>query len=213
MTPLLSVSDGTSAQVVTSLLATLFPDARTAIDLTYGKGKFWDGTAHVAVTGLDLNAERNPDIVADFTATGLPDTGYDVAIFDPPYQWDMGRGKPSVMGAQFSTYASEDDARAAVQMGTIEAMRLARLGIIVKVQNYIHASRLVHMTRWVEDALPYPLYDELHLKQAAKLADPKWTRQLSVWRNHTTFLVFRKDGPIHRARGATVDTAPQIAVH
>ena len=52
---LYTIEDGTSAQAVARLLAVLFPDARTVLDATYGHGRFWDGTAPVEVTGMDLD--------------------------------------------------------------------------------------------------------------------------------------------------------------
>jgi hypothetical protein len=85
-------------------------------------------------------------------------------------------------------------------MGALEAWRVSRLGVIVKVQNYIHASKLVHMTRWVEDAIPSPLYDELHLVNPRKLIVPSWGEQLSVYRNHSTFLLFRHGDQRHIRR-------------
>ena len=82
---------------------------------------------------------------------------------------------------------------------------MARLGVLVKVQDYIHAGRLVHMTRWVEDAIPSPLYDELHLARPHKILDPKWGEQLSVYRNHATFLCFRRGDQRHVRRRAAAE--------
>ena len=84
---------------------------------------------------------------------------------------------------------------------------MARLGLIVKVQDYIHGARPIWMSDWVKDALPVEPYDVLHLRRPAKIVDPKWTRQLSVWRNHATFWVYRKDGVEHRARRASGEGA------
>jgi hypothetical protein len=192
----------TNANATAGLLRVLFPDARTILDMTYGKGNFWNGKADVEVVGIDLDPGRARDVCADFTRLPFADGAFDVAIFDPPYQWDMGRGKASIIGALFGTYGSEADAKRAVQLGSLEAWRVSRLGVLVKVQNYIHASRLVHMTRWVEDAIPSPLYDELHLVNPRKLIVPRWKDQLSVYRNHSTFLAFRHGDQRHVRRAA-----------
>jgi hypothetical protein len=201
---LYSVSTGTNAQTVADILRVLFPDARTVLDMTYGKGRFWSPKhpAPVTVTGLDLDPSRARDVVGDFRALTFEDDSYDVDIFDPPYQWDMGRGKPSVMGARFGTYSSEAEARASIQQGCREAWRTARLGIVVKVQDHIHAQRAHWLSKWVWDALPVEPFDSVILARRQKLTDPKWTRQLSVWRNHATFWAWRKDGAVHRARRA-----------
>ncbi len=201
-THLYTAQTQTNADATAGLLRVLFPDAGTVLDATYGKGMFWNGKADVTVTGIDLNPARARDVCADFTRLPFADAAFDVTIFDPPYQWDMGQ-KGSIIGKLFGTYRSEAHARETVQMGAQEAWRVSRLGIIVKVQNYIHASRLVHMTRWVEDAIPTPLYDELHLVNPRKLIAPKWKDQLSVYRNHSTFMVFRHDGPVHKRRASS----------
>jgi hypothetical protein len=202
--PLYSVSTGTNAQTIADIFRVLFPDAQTALDTTYGKGRFWSPKhpINVEVTGLDIDPSRARDIVGDFRALELTDGSYDVVIIDPPYQWDMGRGKPSVMGGRFGTYGSEAEARASVQQGCREAWRTARLGIIVKVQDHVHSQRVIWMSEWVQAALPVEPFDQVHLMREHKITDPKWTRQLSVWRNHATFWIYRKDGAVHRARRA-----------
>lgn len=191
----------TNSKAVAGLLDVLFPDAETVLDATYGRGMFWRGVrTERRVTGLDRNPAGGPDVVGDFTALPFADDSFDVCIFDPPYQWDMGRGKGSIVGNRFGVYESEQHARRTVQLGAAEAWRVARLGVLVKVQNYIHGSRLVHMTRWVEDSIPSPLYDELHLVTPRKLICPRWGDQLSVYRNHSTFLAFRRGDQRHIRR-------------
>src|SRR3954462_432400 len=93
---LYSVSTGTNAQTVADILRVLFPDARTVLDMTYGNGQFWSPKhpVAVAVTGLDINPQRARDVVGVFGCPDLNEETHDAAIFDPPYQWDMGRGKP-----------------------------------------------------------------------------------------------------------------------
>jgi hypothetical protein len=199
---LYSVSTSTNAHVIADIFRVLFPDARTALDPTYGNGRLWSPkyAVPVTVTGLDLDPSRARDVVGDFRALDFAGEAFDVGIFDPPYQWDMGKGKPSVMGGRFGTYRSEEEARATIQQGVREAWRVARLGIIVKVQDHVHSSRVVWMSDWVKAALPVEPYDQTHLVRKHKITDPKWTRQLSVWRNHATFWIYRKDGAAHRAR-------------
>jgi hypothetical protein len=194
-----TIEDGSSAWAVARLLAVLFPDARTVLDMTYGSGNFWDGSAPVVVTGMDRNPARARDVCADFTRLPFKAGAFDVAIFDPPYITDA--GVASVMRARFGSFRNVAELRAAVEAGAREAWQVSRLGVIVKTQNYKHASRFVHMTRWVEDALaPAELYDELHLRSPAKIEDGKWRDQLSLRSAHSTFSIFRHDGPIHRRR-------------
>ena len=198
--PLFTIEDGTSARAITGLPRVCFADAGTALDATWGSGEFWDGSAHVEVTGLDVDPARAPHHVGDFTALGFGDESFDVVVFDPPYQWDMSKRKASVTGARFGTFASAEEARASATAGCHEAWRVARLGVIAKCQDYIHESRPVWMSDWMKAATPVELYDVPHVRQPRKMIDPKWSRQLSVWRNHSTFWVWRKDGDVHRAR-------------
>lgn len=197
------IATGTSAEMVARLFRVLLPDARTAVDMTWGRGRFWDGVADVRVIGLDISPHGRPAAVADFTWLPLADATVDVAVFDPPYLTEAGRG--SAIRQRFGAYPSIPALQAAVQVGAREAWRVSRIGVVVKIQDYIHASRLVRMSRWVEEAIPADLYDVAHLLSQTKIEDEKWGRiggQLSVRSNATTWLVWRKDGAVHKRRPA-----------
>jgi hypothetical protein len=196
----------TNAQAVAGLLRICFQDAATALDMTWGSGRFWDGSAHVQVTGLDIDPARARD-VGDFTALDFADASFDVCIFDPPFHTNMGRGKASIMGARFKAFATLADLEAAVRAGCREAWRVSRLGVIVKVQNHKRESRFVHTTRWVEESIPAPVYDEKILPTVNKVMDPKWGEQLSIYTRHSTFLVFRHGDQRHVRRGRAVRSA------
>lgn len=201
---LYTVADLTSAQAVERLLGVLLPDAVTILDATYGSGSFWRGShADVRVTGLDINPSRAKHVCGDFTRLPFVDDAFDVVIFDPPYHTDVGHQKASATHARFGSFDTLADLRLAVQLGTAEAWRVARLGVIVKVQDYIHASRAVWMSLWVHGAIPVEPYDVLYARRrCGKIRSPKWNDQLSVWRNHATYWVYRKDGAVHRRRRA-----------
>lgn len=204
--PLTSITYGSSADVVEGLLNVLFFDARDALDLTFGLGGFWKGkTPFLRVVGLDLDPTRGLDLVGDFRGTGLPDASYDVCLFDPPYITNPGHSGNSIMAGRFGSFANVHELEDAVRDGATEAWRLCRLGVIVKVQNHTHGGKFVHMTRWVEESIPSPLYDELHCS-SNKIEDPKWNSQLSIRHNHATYLVFRKGSQTHsRNRSNTND--------
>jgi hypothetical protein len=197
-----SVEQMTNAEAFAALLGLLFPDAQTALNMTSGRGRFWSPNCPVpvTVTGLDRAPLRARDVCGDIRSLPFADGSFDVCIVDPPYQWDMGKVKPSVMGGRFGTYRSATEARDSIEQGSREAWRVARLGIVVKVQDYVHASRSWWLSRWVQDVIPAEPYDFLHLTRGRKMNDPKWKRQLSIRRRHATFWVWRKDGAVHRAR-------------
>src|SRR2546428_9746623 len=77
-----------SAEIVAVILRVLFPDARTALDLTPGRRCFWSETVptHVAVRFSEH----------DFTALPYGDAEVDVSLLDPPHNADA--GERSVMG-------------------------------------------------------------------------------------------------------------------
>lgn len=197
---LYSVERGKSARTIASMLAVLFPDSETVLDATYGSGRFWDGSSPVHVTGLDLNPKRARDVCADFTRLPFLASAFDVVIFDPPYHTDTSKKTTSIMDGLFGSFDTMADLRAAVEQGSREAWRCSRVGVIVKVQNYTHASRSVRMTRWVEDVMPHDAYGEVHQRHTNKLKDPKWNDQLSVYSVNTTFLAYRHGDQRHIRR-------------
>lgn len=205
--PLTRISAGSSAETVAGLLALCFSDARTVLDSTWGRGKFWDGSDR-SVVGCDISPHGRPSVVADFTRLPFGAGAFDVVVFDPPYNADA--GQHSVIGNHFGTYRTTAALRAAVEAGAREAWRVSRIGVIAKVMEQIHGSRLVRMSRWVEDVIPMDLYDLVYLEGPGQIEDPKWTKlgpPLSVRSNATTWLVWRKDGPVHRRRVRPMGTA------
>lgn len=199
----------TPAQAITAALRVCFPDASTALDATHGSGCFWDGTAHVAVTGLDRNPKRARNVCGNFTALPFADGSFDVVIFDPPFLSDG--GKTSQMGARYTADLDLGDSQESVTRGCLEALRVCRLGIIVKVQDHIHDSRFIRMSDWVRAAVPMPQYDEL-LAPGKKIVDPKWKQpQLSLYRNHSAYLIFRKDSAVHKRRWPSPELSRLLA--
>lgn len=206
MSPLYTVEDITSADAIGRLLGLLLPDATTVLDTTYGSGSFWRRShADVQVTGMDINPSRAKHVCGDFTRLPFRDNAFDVVIFDPPYHTDVGRQKASVTHDRFGSFATLADLKRGVHLGTAEAWRVARLGVIVKVQDYIHASRAVWMSLWVIGAIPVEPFDVLYARRVSgKIMASNWKDQLSVYRNHATYWVYRKDGPMHRRRRVAV---------
>lgn len=196
-TRLHSIEYGSNASVVAKMLRVLFPDAVTALDMTYGSGKFWTGHDAVCVVGIDLSPERARHVCADYTRLPFPDGAFDVAIFDPPYLTEPSKHGTSRMAARFSSFASVQELYESVTRGAAEAWRVSRLGVIVKVQNYAHSDRVVRMTSWIERVIPEGAYGEVHRANAAKMIPATWKHQRSVYATHTTFLAFRHGSQDH----------------
>lgn len=143
----------------------------------------------IRLIGGDISPNRARDLVLNYENLPFADQSIDVVVFDPPFQPQTVNG---LIGERFTKIAGGIDAvQRSVVVGCHEAYRVARLGVIVKVQDYIHNHRPVWMSRWVWDALGDP-YDFVTLRVAAKLTASNWSRQLSVRRNHSTFWVYRK---------------------
>jgi hypothetical protein len=198
-TPLLRFSqDLPTPTIVSLILRVFFADASTALDVTYGSGNFWDGSSHVAVTAHDLDPLRAPHGVLDFTRLPYADSSYDVVLADPPHIADA--GDESIMAERFGTYATEQ-LDVVIRNGVSEAWRVARLGIVVKITDHVHARRYQLESDWVREALGgLEPYDVIHQVRSGALIDPKWGKQMSAYNNGSTYLVFRTDGPIHKAR-------------
>lgn len=195
-----SIEYGSNADVTAKMLRVLFPDAETVLDMTYGSGNFWTDAPPWRVTGIDLNPERARDVCADYTRLPFRDGAFDVCIFDPPYLSGCSKNGTARMGDRFSFFESDQALYESVTRGASEAWRVGRLGAIVKVQNYSHSGKTMRMTRWVEAMIPEEVYGEVHLASVAKIAPLSWTRQLSVWSIHTTFLAFRHGSQQHMWR-------------
>ena len=185
---------GTSAEAVEGLLTVCFPDARTICDPTYGQGHFWRGSVRQVFAG-DACPDRARDCRLDFRALPFGDGSVDVLIYDPPLQPQTSRVVPGERERRFTHMGNGvDQLRAIMTEGLHECRRVARLGLIVKVQDYIHSHRPVWMSLWVWDALGTP-YDFLTLRQQTpKMRASNWKGQRSVWRNHSTFWVYRVRG-------------------
>lgn len=146
------------------------------------------GTSIRLIGGDRLN-DRARDVVLNYEQLPFLDLSVDIVVFDPPFQPQTVDG---LIGAKFTKIEGGVSAvKDSVQKGCREAWRVARLGIIVKVQDYIHDHKPVWMSMWVWEALGEP-YDFVTLRASAKMSASNWSRQLSVRRNHSTFWVYRR---------------------
>lgn len=184
--------------IVAQILRVYFPSARTALDLTGGDNGFWDGSELLEVTRLIVDPSKPPDEQSDFRSLPhIPDDAYDVTFFDPPHVGDA--GGESIMGAKFGSYAG-DDLEHAIKDGCGESWRIGQQGTVIKVTDHVHGQRYVLESDWVRDAIGQPPFDEVYQVRGNAVIDPKWTEQLSAYNNGATYLIFRKDGPLHKRR-------------
>lgn len=184
--------------IVAQMFRVFFPDATTAFDATGGDGGFWDGSVPVEVTALHVDTARTNGSQGDFRDLPADDESYDVVLFDPPHLADG--GERSLMAERYGTYAGDGELEEMVRDGCREAWRVARLGVIVKVTDHSHSGRYVVESDWVRAAIGEPPYDVVYQVRANAMIDPKWEEQMSAYNNGATYLIFRKDGPVHKRR-------------
>lgn len=188
------------ADVIRRLLQLAFRDGRTVLDLTHAGGCFWGDPLppEIVLTTNNIDPDAATDLHLDFTATGLPDDASDVVIYDPPHNEHTGRA--SFMRARYGNATRE-----LIEAGTREAWRIARLGIIVKVQDQNHGSEYVEESEWVrhavlrDDGTPMPVYFKLEQIGHPTLGHGRRKLHQRVpYRSASTYLVFRKDSHKHR---------------
>lgn len=191
-----TIMEGKSSDVIQGIMEVLFPDAKTVLDLTYGHGSFWKFEHDLRVTGMDIRPVA--DVQGSFTDAPFADQSFDVVILDPPFLTDM--SSKAIMGQQYTYYSAMNTLKMDVQWGLEEAWRVSKLGIVYKCQDYIHGAKPIWMSDWAREVLPAPPFDVVYLKQRQKMISPLWKNQLSAWRNHSNFWIFRKDGQTHKKR-------------
>lgn len=180
----------------------LFPDCNTILDMTYGNGSFYNADKaskiYNQVMGLDIIPSRAKSVCGDYTQLPFKSNSFDLVIFDPPYLTDT--GKDSVMAERYSSFKTIEDMLKSVHRGLLEASRVSRTGIIVKVQDYIHASQVVWMQQVVIECFGWP-YDWVIQARDNKILGSNWNTQLSVYRNHAFYMAYRKGSQKHIRRG------------
>jgi len=202
-TPLLRFCQGLETPVIIAqILRVYFPDAETAFDSTGGASGFWDGSEPVKVTALYVDPQRADGAVGDFQQLDWDDESFDVVLFDPPHLADSSAG--AIMAEKFGS-VPDDELQDVICGGCREAWRIARLGVIVKVTDHVHAQRYVLESDWVRTAIGQPPYDEVYQVRSGAMIDPKWEEQLSAYNNGSTYLIFRKDGALHKRRKGSAD--------
>jgi hypothetical protein len=184
-----------SAEATRRYIHYAFRDAHTAIDLTYAHGGFWECPLPpgLAITTSNIDPASGAELHLDFTATGLSDGAYDLAVYDPPHLADC--GEASIMGRRFGTVKGTPRLHFLVTAGVREAWRIARVGILVKIADHSHGGRFLALTQWVYDELGADLYFSAHTTRPP-LAPHK--RQRVPLNNGADWLIFRKDGGAHK---------------
>jgi hypothetical protein len=182
-----------SAEALRILLHCFLRDAHTAVDLPYGAGQFWKPPhpPGLTVTTNNIDASTSTDLHVDFTATGLPDAAFGVGIYDPPHLPHL--APTSFMARRYGTVRSSAGFQAMIEAGTLEAWRIASVGIVVKLPDFPNGGAYLPLTSWATEALGVsPCY----VMHTVGRPSPRPNGEIGrVPRNNgADWLVFRKDG-------------------
>ena len=174
-----------SSEIIEAIFRLHFPEAKTVVDLTYGRGAFWKWPHNLTIVPYDLERLGNDGA----SACGR----FDVAIVDPPFRHSR---SPTP-----STIKLEDDFRGLGSQAAItdlyesliaRASVVAARGIIVKVKDTIERGKYVDRRGGIAAILQdwYNLVDIAVFVPSISLSDdPKWKNQLHFRRQESYFLV------------------------
>lgn len=181
-----------NAQAILDLfeLGWLRPDD-SILDLSVGpEAGFWTKWRPQVLVTNDLDPNVKADMHEDARSFPGLENSYDVVVWDGPYGYRGTSRLASDVRYGLGEYRSADAIDALIIAGTIEAMRLARLLVLVKCQDQNVASRFRDQSGFVTEAVRKEggrilgkLYVRAHREQPAGKA------QLNVWGYHSVLLL------------------------
>jgi hypothetical protein len=188
----------TSARAIADLatLGYLHRD-QYALDMTYGKGRFWrEFRPHRLITN-DINRERRAIYNYDFCDLPSWDDRFDVTAFDPPFKLNGtgGRGPGDDAYGVEGGYQSLGFIIDQAEQGFSEAVRVTkRRGLILyKTQNQISGGRSRRLAAWMEgfaEEKGCRFEDELYI--CGHRAQPNGRPQRHARNNVSVIQVYRK---------------------
>lgn len=173
-------------------------DDWVTLDPTYGLGVFWKDWRPETLWAHDLNPEKAPDGVMDFTDLEYEDAVFDAVVFDPDYKLN---GTPAL--DEFDErYGIDENITPDQRMGKcchglIEAIRVTkRRGmVLMKCQDQVVSGKKVWQTMKftsLANSEGCRLVDQLHFLVRPR-PQPEGRRQVHSRGNYSTLLVFKKE--------------------
>ena len=175
------------------------PEGSAIADLTWGRGKFWDGIDRSKYKLIRLDKHTPCDVKADFRAVPLADECQNAVVFDPPYVTRMGfkrRSKENPNGSnQKSAFGldeggpkNEREIDALYAAGTAEARRILKpSGILILKTMDTQKFRHIELA----NLRGFKLIDLLVVVTKG-LPPGKPYAQRHARKNHSYFMVFKK---------------------
>ena len=175
---------------IKQILELHFPDARTAIDVTWGKGVFWKGIDQVLVTGCDIEEGRTKDVVADCTQLPFKDNSFDVGVIDLPFMHDTKERTGTSLHGDYRGIGRSDEFISRTITGARELARVVRVGYIIKCKNQVERGAFRHVEADIVASLGNPIDVLEFLPDVTLQTDPKW-KTVNHFRNVVSkFLIY-----------------------
>lgn len=163
------------------------------IDLTYGRGNFWNEYRPLDFCANDAHPDRGVTH-EDFRATLFGTGQFETVVFDPPYKL-AGTPASGEMDDAYGTDAPRTRAEVLALLvgGIAEGSRITRRYLLVKTQDQVSSGAVRWQTQAAIDtarALELRLVDSFHFRSGRP--QPAGRRQIHARRNYSTLLVFGK---------------------
>jgi hypothetical protein len=133
-----SIQTGSNAELIRAVAPIYL--SGSVLDVTYGRGKWWELYRPAAFTFHDLALDG-----VDFRALPYPAGAFDAVCFDPPYVESGSRATSSRLhfldsyglGTDTADRSKPADVRGVVLEGLAECVRVARRYVLVKCMEYV----------------------------------------------------------------------------
>jgi len=181
--------------------ATLGYVGKDTLDLSYGRGVFWDFFEPSGLVTNDVDVNVSSEHHLDATSwPQLSNRGwgdrFDTVVWDPPYRLN---GTPDQSFDQrygIADRTSVEDRMSVILRGAKNSVRCTKPGghILTKCQNQVVSGRKVDQVRAVKEACESEgatWVDDLHFLQKPR-PQPPGRRQLHARSNFSTLVVFVK---------------------
>jgi len=200
--PIPSVWYGEDAELLEHMLD-FYPRIRPQkiLDATVNRGRFSRNSSR-PVTGLDINAGCQPDIVADNTDLPFKSCSFDVIVYDPPHIPNQGKDKTKDFNGRFGLVIRSPKENNYTFSHTFppflkEAYRaLKPEGLLFcKISDYVHHHRYqwahIEFINAARTAGFLPCDCIVKIRKGP-IIDPKWKTAHHSRRQHCFWLIFRK---------------------